>query len=302
MATLKGQNFRIMIQSGQGSMKCIGMATNCVVTLGTNQEDASTKDTLGMASHPTIVSKNWSVQVESLNVTDTANLLTTIKSLTLFELLWDETSTTDNQTNELATFSRIGKAYLTDATFQFDDRTNSTKSLQFIGVGELSTVTGAGSTYSPSDTFTKGQFVRLLLSSDNTTAPSFVIAAARSLSLHISLQMESATTKDTEGDWEVQEPTALNYDISTTALVRSGDTITSLVGAKELSDLETIYENATPVKWKIANTSGANNRTVGTTIISGSCLIQTLTINGQNRQAATYTAQLVGYDSYTVGS
>ena len=52
--------------------------------------------------------------------------------------------------------------------------------------------------------------------------------------------MESATTKDTTGEWDIQEPTAISYDISTGALVRSGETITSQVGAKSLSDIETI--------------------------------------------------------------
>ena len=100
----------------------------------------------------------------------------------------------------------------------------------------------------------------------------------------------------------MQEPTALNYDISTGALVRSGETITSQVGAKALADLETIYEAGTPVKWKIANVGGDNNRTASSTIVSGSVVLQTLTINGPNRQNADYTAQLAGYGDYTVAA
>ena len=150
--------------------------------------------------------------------------------------------------------------------------------------------------------YTKGQFVRLFLGSDNTAAPTTVIAAAKTLSLHVSLTLEDATTKDTTGDWQVQEPTALNYDISTGALVRSGETVTSQVGAKALADLETIYEAGTPVKWKIANVGGDNNRTASSTIVSGSVVLQTLTINGPNRQNADYTAQLAGYGDYTVAA
>jgi hypothetical protein len=123
------------------------------------------------------------------------------------------------------------------------------------------------------------------------------------LSLHCSLSLEDATTKDTEGEWVVQEPTALSYDISTGALVRSGETITSQVGAKSLSDLETIYEAGTPVKWAIANVNGDNNRTkVGSAIVSGLATLTTLTINGPNRQVADYTAQMQGYGDFTVGS
>ena len=296
--TLKGQNFRIY-----NGASVIGMATGCTVTLNSNTDDANTKDDVGMASKPTVISKSWSVSVESLSVADVGAMLTAIKSLTPFTLMWDESSTTDNQTAEGATFARTGQAYLNDCTFNFNDRENSTKSLQFTGIGPLAEV-ATTPTITPvaAGSYTKGQFVRLFLSSDNTTTPAAVIAAAKQLSLHVSLTLEDATTKDTTGDWQVQEPTALTYDISTTALMRSGDTITSQVSGKTIADLEDIYEASNPVKWQIANVSGANQRTKGAVIASGSVIIATLTLNGPNRQNADYTANLNGYGAYTVGS
>ena len=296
--TLKGQNFRIY-----NGASVIGMATGCTVTLNSNTDDANTKDDVGMASKPTVISKSWSVSVESLSVADVGAMLTAIKSLTPFTLMWDESSTTDNQTAEGATFARTGTAYLNDCTFNFNDRENSTKSLQFTGIGPLAEV-ATTPTITPvaAGSYTKGQFVRLFLSSDNTTTPAAVIAAAKQLSLHVSLTLEDATTKDTTGDWQVQEPTGLTYDISTTALMRSGDTITSGVAGKTIADLEDIYEASNPVKWQIANVSGANQRTKGAVIASGSVIIATLTLNGPNRQNADYTANLNGYGAYTVGS
>ena len=298
---LKGQNFRIMQLVGT-KWQCIGMATNCTVNLTNNTEDASHKDIVGMAALPTTTSQSWSVQVDSLNVADAGAMLTAIKSLTPFTLLWDETSTTDNQTGEGATYCRKGTAYLNDATFQFDDRTNSTKSLQFTGSGALETVSTPTYEAVAASAFTKGQFVRLFLSSDNTAAPSKVIAAAKSLSLHVSLQMESATSKDTPGSWDIQEPTGLSYDISTSALVRGGDTITSAVLGQDLSSIESIYEDGTPVKWQIANVSGANQRTKGSVIASGSCLLTQLSIQAAVKTNATYQATLTGYGAYTVGA
>lgn len=296
--TLKGQNFRIY-----NGASVIGMATGCTVTLNSNTDDANTKDDVGMASKPTVISKSWSVSVESLSVADVGAMLTAIKSLTPFTLMWDESSTTDNQTAEGNAFARTGTAYLNDCTFNFNDRENSTKSLQFTGIGPLAEV-ATTPTITPvaAGSYTKGQFVRLFLSSDNTTTPAAVIAAAKQLSLHVSLTLEDATTKDTTGDWQVQEPTGLTYDISTTALMRSGDTITSQVGGKTIADLEDIYEASNPVKWQIANVSGANQRTKGAVIASGSVIIATLTLNGPNRQNADYTANLNGYGAYTVGS
>ena len=304
MGTLKGQNFRICIYDATAEKyKVIGMATGCTVTLTNNTDDASHKDIVGAASMPTVTSKSWQVSCDSLNVADAAAMLTAIKSMQPMTLMWDETATSDNQTREKATFARKGSAFLSDCTFNFNDRENSTKALQFQGSGPLQTVAASEATQViPLGSYTKGQFVRLFLGSDNTAAPSSVIAAARTLSLHVSLQMESATTKDTTGEWDIQEPTALSYDISTGALIRSGETITSQVGAKSLADLETIYEAGTPVKWKIANVGGDNNRTASSTIISGSVVLQTLTVNGPNRANADYTAQLQGYGEYTVAA
>ena len=167
--------------------------------------------------------------------------------------------------------------------------------LQAVGSSEATQVIPLGS-------YTKGQFVRLFLGSDNTAAPAKVIGSASSLSLHVSVSLEEATTKDTEGNWQIQEPTGITYDISTSALVRGNDTITSSVQAQGLADLESIFEAGTPVKWLIANVSGANQRTKGTTIVSGSCIVQNLTLNGPNRQNATYDASLAGYGPYTVGA
>ena len=304
MGTLKGQNFRICIfDSAAEKYKVIGMATGCTVTLTNNTDDASHKDIVGAASMPTVTSKSWQVSCDSLNVADAAAMLTAIKSMQPMTLMWDETSTTDNQTRAKATFARKGSAYLNDVTFNFNDRENSTKSLQFQGRGPLQTVSASESTQIiPLGSYTKGQYVRLFLSSDNTAAPSTVIAAAKSLSLHVSLTLEDATTKDTAGDWQIQEPTALSYDISTGALMRSGETITSQVGAKTLVDLESIHEAGTPVKWKISNVGGDNNRTASSTIVSGSVILTQLTLNGPNRQNADYTANFNGYGDYTVAA
>ena len=305
MASLKGQNLRIYIWNSTAErFQAVGMATNCTVTLTNNTDDASHKDIVSIAAMPTVTSKSWQVSVDSLNVQDTAAILSTVKAMQPMMLLWDE-STLDYHNQELvhASFSRKGMAYLSDATFVFNNRENSTKTLQFQGTSPISNGSNTDEMGSiPLGSYTKGQYVRLFLGSDNTKAPSTVIAAAKSLSLHVSLTLEDATTKDTAGDWQVQEPTGLSYDISTGALVRSGETITSAVDAKGLADLETIYQNGTPVKWKIANVSGDNNRTASSTIVSGSVILTQLTLNGPNRQNADYTAQLAGNGDYTVAA
>jgi hypothetical protein len=148
--------------------------------------------------------------------------------------------------------------------------------------------------------YTKGQFVRLFLS--DTSNPALVLAGAKTLQLHVSMSLEDATTKDTPGTWQVQEPTGLSYDISTNALVASNETITSAVGGQTLGTLMDFYEASTLLYWQIANVSGDNQRTKGSVIVSGQARIGSIAVNAANRQVATYDTQLSGYGDYTVGA
>lgn len=305
MANLKGQNFRVLRASGTNPLKfdVIGMATNCTITLTNNTEDANTKDDYDLSGKPVVTTKSWSISVDSLNVVDSAAMLDTMSAMEPILLLWDETDTTNNQDMVKNTFAKMGDAYLNDLTLTFNDRENSAKNLQFTGTGSIKPLlTGLSTEEIAMGSYTKGQNVRLLLSSDNTTAPAKVIAAAKQLSLHCSLSLEDSTTKDTAGDWINQDPTSLSYDISTSALVRSGESITSQVPAMSLKDIEDIYVAGTPVLWEIANVGGANNRTKVSTIVSGLAVLTQLTMNGPNRQDATYEARLNGYGAFEVAS
>ena len=300
----QGQNFRLLQQDPvTGQYRCFGMSTNASINQSSNTDDATTKDVLGMASMPTVTSKSAQISVETLTITNAVELLKAIASGVPFTLIWDEVSTVNNQTPVGAAFARTVKAYLNDVTLNLNDRENTASSLQFASASPIAKITSTP-TYEmvTPGTFIKGQFVRLFLGDDNTAAPSKVIAAAKTLALHVSVTVENATTKDTEGEWQIQEPTAISYDISTNALVRSGEPIRATVQGQALADIETIYEAGTPVKWKIANVSGQNNRTASSTIVSGSAVLTQLTINAANRQNATYDAQLTGYGEYTVAA
>ena len=68
MSKIKGQNFRLLQNAA-----AIPEATNCSITLQGNTEDNSTKDTEGMFNQETIVSTQWSAQVDTQQ-SDTAAL------------------------------------------------------------------------------------------------------------------------------------------------------------------------------------------------------------------------------------
>ena len=299
---LKGQNFRILVYDTTATkFKCIGMSTSCTVNLQANTESSETKDDVGGSAKPEVTSNAWSVSVESLNVVDAGAMLTAIKSMTPFTLMWDETSTTDNQSIEEASYARKGSAYLNDLTLNFNDRENSAKSLQFTGSGALEKLTTTPSTEAiAAGSYTKGQFVRLFLS--DSSNPALVVAGAKTLSMHISLSMEDSTTKDTPGTWQVQEPTGYTYDISSNALVASNETITSGVGGQTLATLMDYYEASDLLYWQIANVSGANQRTKGSIICSGQCRINSIQVTAGNRQVAVFDTSLAGYGDLTVNA
>lgn len=307
MKTLKGQNLRVYtyVETGDADRWTpIAMSTNCVITLTGNTEDQNTKDDVGGANKPTIVSKGWSVQVDSLNVLDAAAMLTAVKEYKQFTLMWAKSEETDNQTAITTTeLEMSGIAYINDLTLTFNDRENSAKNIQFTGSGEISNSPVIASTVvNPLGAYTKGQFVRLFLSLNNTDTPNAVIAAAKQLSLHVSVQLENATSKDTTGDWVVNEPVGLSYDITSNALVETDEEVTPSVGGRKIGDMQSIWRNSTPVKFLIGNVTGANNRTLTSTIVSGSVVLSSLVLNGQNRQVATYTSTMQGYGAYTVGA
>ena len=304
MATLKGQNVRLLKYSSGGKFEVFAKATSSTVTRTGHTEDASHKDITGNAAMPTIVSKSWQMQLESLDVLDMYTILSAMLNGTPTNVYFDVVSGSNNQTPTGNGLARAGVAYISDATFNFNDRENAVKSITLSGTGALRKETPPPQIIevTPSMTFTKGQFVRLFLGNDNSETPSAVLAFAKQLAFHVSVSLENNTTKDTEGDWINQEPVGLSYDISTNALVDSGESITSQVNGQRFSSVEEIYEASAPVKFEIANVSGTNNRTKGNVLISGSVVITSLVLNAQNRQTATYDTQMQGYGNYVVNN
>jgi len=138
MSKIKGQNFRIFLDSD-----AVIEAVSCSCTLQGNTEDTSTKDTEGMFSQDTVVSKSWNVQVDSYNgdTDDMQSLIQAFRSRTAQSVAWDQTTGaagTMNRTAANANFKRSGTGYITDLTFVFNDRQTVSTSIQIQGTGALS--------------------------------------------------------------------------------------------------------------------------------------------------------------------
>ena len=70
MATIKGENLRVMVGDDLEHLQCIAAATNCVLHCALQVEESTTKDTEDdwIVNEP--VGLNWDMQVESLVISD----------------------------------------------------------------------------------------------------------------------------------------------------------------------------------------------------------------------------------------
>lgn len=141
MATIKGQNLRIMVGN-----KCIAMATSCTLHIAAQTEDSSTKDDANDWASSEVTGLSWDTSTESLvTLTDNgtngelpADLFTAMINKTKLTLTFDVTNGTNNRIGTNSALKKTGQAYLTDLSVSAPNRQNSTISAQFTGSGPLS--------------------------------------------------------------------------------------------------------------------------------------------------------------------
>jgi len=144
----------------------------------------------------------------------------------------------------------------------------------------------------------KGQHLRLIFTPSDHN---FFVALATDLTLHLSASTENSTTKDSsdsDGNWNEYDVTQRSGDIQFAGLIAVGTDD----AAGESYLLDDIDVSDTVMSWKLAFVSGDNNRTIGKTLCSGSGKITSLTMEGTNRQKATYRGQMNIYGAVAVGS
>lgn len=140
MATIKGQNLRVMVGG-----KCIAMATSCTFHISAQVESASTKDDANDFEVNEVTGLSWDAQTDSLvTLTDNGvngelptDLMSLILNKTKVTLTFDQTAGTNNRIGQNSAIKRSGEAYLTDYSISAQNRQNSTLSCQFTGTGPL---------------------------------------------------------------------------------------------------------------------------------------------------------------------
>lgn len=139
MGTLKGQNLRVFAvpEESHATWAKVAEATNCVISLNTNLDDTSTKDDAGFATKQAVATKGWTIQVDSLDISDLALLLGYMKNPRPYKVMFDVTEGADNGTPTEDPIAQEGLAYITDLNITFNDREWSAKSITFTGYGPI---------------------------------------------------------------------------------------------------------------------------------------------------------------------
>ena len=141
MATIKGQNLRVMVGG-----KCIAMATSCTFHISAQVEDSSTKDDANDFANNEVTGLSWDAQTDSLvTLTDNGvngelptDLMSLIINKTKVTLTFDQTAGANNRVGQNSVIKRSGEAFLTDYSISAQNRQNSVLSCQFTGTGALS--------------------------------------------------------------------------------------------------------------------------------------------------------------------
>lgn len=132
----------------------------------------------------------------------------------------------------------------------------------------------------------KGQNLRVMVGGK-------CIAMATSCQIHIGTQLEDSSTKDSTGDWQEQEVTGLNWDVTTDSLVTLEDNGTN---GELPQDLMSLIINKTKVQLTFDQTSGTNNRTGQNAAIkrTGNAYLTDYNLTAPNRQNSTLNCKFTG--------
>jgi hypothetical protein len=141
MATIKGQNLRVMVGG-----KCIAMATSCQFHVNAELQDSSSKDSVGDWQEQEVTGLSWDAQTDSLVTLEDngsngelpQDILSLIINKTKVTLTFDQTAGANNRVGQNSVIKKTGEAYVSDVQITAQNRQNSTMTVQFQGTGALS--------------------------------------------------------------------------------------------------------------------------------------------------------------------
>lgn len=147
MATIKGQNLRVMFDSGDPETpnQCVAASTNCVVHVSAQVQESTTKDNEDDWVENEVVGLNWDVQVDALVIEDEQSSTGVgIQDLTVglpYQLIFTRTTGTKNRQDISGETAYTGAAVLSDLQVNSTNQDVATYTAKFIGNGELQEIT-----------------------------------------------------------------------------------------------------------------------------------------------------------------
>jgi hypothetical protein len=145
MATIKGQNLRILQGFDADDLKCVAAATSCTVHISLSVEEDTTKDTVDdwITNIPSSI--NWDVEVSALVYgdpnDDTATPITDLIVGRTYVLKFSRTAGSAGEKNRDAVYddiTYIGQAILNDYSTTAQNNNIATATAKFTGTGDLS--------------------------------------------------------------------------------------------------------------------------------------------------------------------
>ena len=140
----------------------------------------------------------------------------------------------------------------------------------------------------------KGENLRIMLGTD--TDHLVCVAAATSCQVHLALQVQEDTTKDTDDDWIIQEPVGISWDARVEALVVLDPEETGLT-----ADALTPGAVYTLRFTQTAGATGQQNRDAirNALELTGEAILNDLQYTAQNGDISTAVAQFTGHGDLT---
>ena len=137
----------------------------------------------------------------------------------------------------------------------------------------------------------KGENLRILLSADGEEENLHCVAASTNCTLHLALQVEEDTTKDTTDEWIENEPVGISWDASVEALVID----ISDPGAHNIALLQVGREYLLRFS-RTLGASGEQNRDAVADAMqyTGRAILSDLSITSTNQDIATASAKFTG--------
>ena len=148
MATIKGDNLRVMVGDDIEHLQCIAASTGCTLHCALQMQEDTTKDTVGDWLEQEPVGLNWDVQVEALVISGDdeeyrpgAKNIDQLQVGRVYQLRFTRTAGASGEQNRDAVADAMqftGFAILSDLQITSQNAEIATARAQFTGTGELS--------------------------------------------------------------------------------------------------------------------------------------------------------------------